>query len=303
MINKHTTSLHGDIGWNTDGAKGECKDSGMFIYHYNPDGTNTLTAYKGNGSWSNAKFTPTMYGAQRVEFSALTVDGYWTTRGLDFTVKATVSDVEELISAIDITDYRSVVLAKAAYDTLTEEEVASVSNADVLTQAEGLAVAVKNFKDSFVMHSGAQLRLKAPAGIRWTTNFSVSAYEALESLVDGEIVTGTLVSTVELVGEGNLTLNANYTVQNIVRTVWGAPNDDLGNFNAALVEIKENNYEKVYTAVGYLTFEFNGETIEIYATQNDNNRSVCDMANELLEKGGFDDKYLDILNKFAGKNA
>lgn len=290
----------GDIGWNSDGKKGPCTESGIYLTLHNPDGT--TTEYSSLSAW-NLSFVPEQAGEYTADFTLLTSNGFVCTRSCSFTVNASAKSTDALITAIDLNYPETVASARASYDKLSAEEKGKVTDYNLLEKAERLSVALAELKNTFAMVLGASVRLDEPAGLR----FSATLNKTVAETFNEEGVTlefGTLIAPSDyMTDESQLTLDAEFKFLNIVRTVWdekGAKDGEL-RFNGAIIGLFEYNYTRTFVGKAYAKFSFNGNEVVVYATPNDNARSVKAVATMALtdEKAEYTDKQREVLRRYA----
>ncbi len=152
------------------------------------------------------------------------------------------------------------------------------------------------------------------AGIRFATTINMDAFNALMAQ-GATITTGTLVTyteTLELLeiadADFNLeTLTSNENLEegvhyyNIVNTGNGWVNEKPGTWFATIYDIQD--YDRQFSAVGYITIEFGGQTItacEVYDTATDA-RSIAYVAEKVMEMENTNGHIgLDDLNQERG---
>ncbi len=299
--NLGTDKTKGDIGWNSDGKKGSCTESGIYLTLHNPDGT--VTKYSTRSAWE-LDFPLTQAGAYTADFTLLTTRGFLSTRSCSFSVEASGAAVSQLIAAIDLNLPQTITEARAAYEKLSETEKAKVTNYAALGQAERLSEALSALKESFSMVAGASVRMEEPMGIRFGATLDKAPADVFAD--EGIALTfGTLIAPLDLIpGEDGLKLGADFLHLNIVRSVWDERESTAGKlwFNAAMIGILERNYERVFVGKAYLRFSFNGKEVTAYAKDNDNARSVRQVALAALADEGkeFSASQLEILRRYAG---
>lgn len=139
---------------------------------------------------------------------------------------------------------------------------------------------------SFSMVNGAAVRTSSPSGVRFQTYLNEAAYNWL-ILAGYEVSFGTLIVPADLASENGvvnynlLTLDTTLTTLNVVSskqfTVGG-----WMYYNAAVVNVKEGNYNRNFIARGYMQIEKEGETTTYYASVNDNGRTIVEIAEKAL---------------------
>lgn len=290
----------GDIGWNSDGKKGPCKESGIYLTLHNPDGSTTELSTR--SAW-NLSFVPEQAGEYTADFTLLTSNGFICTRSCSFTVNASAKSTDALITAIDLNNPETVIVARASYDNLSAEEKSKVSDYQLLEKAERLSVALDEIKKTFTMVAGASVRLNEPAGLRFSATLNKTATETFET--EGiTLAFGTLIAPLDyMTDESQLALDAEFTFLNIVRTVWDEKNAKDGElrFNGAIIELFDYNYTRAFLGKAYTSFSFNGKEVVVYAKSNDNVRSVKTVATRALadDNAEYTDEQREILNRYA----
>ena len=126
------------------------------------------------------------------------------------------------------------------------------------------------------MLQGASIRLGSVNGIRYYTQADPNM---LASLPVGTVVSkGTLITPIDLLGNEELTLDASCQKANIPYKFDGYYQNN-NTFVGSIVNIKEGNITREFTGRGYITITYGNFTKTIYATVNDNNRSIAYIAN------------------------
>lgn len=295
----------GDIGWNADGNKGVCTESGIEIIVRNPDGTKTETK---SSNWNGAPFKFRQKGKQTVEINVLSTNGYYSRKSISVVVgEYSVKDVIAAIEEMDVTEKSQVTSVDALYEGLTDEEKTAVTNYRKLSTAKTLSNITEPFKKTFKMIDGASLRITYPIGLRWTATLGEKEYNDLTAAV-GEIEFGTVIAPVDLLGDNPLTVDGEYNKLIVERTLWDESEKVKGGekrFNAAIVEMRENNYARTFRAVAYAKFTVNGEEAIIYAEANDTDRSAKTVAITAMEKENFAEIYTEeerlLIEKIADR--
>ena len=148
---------------------------------------------------------------------------------------------------------------------------------------------------------GAAVRFADPTGLRFYSQASKADFDALGAALTA---TGTLILPTDMLGEGELTLEAlagkeeSKDYLNIVNSGWlnaaTAEADGYYQFSGAIVNIKTANYDRNFSAVGYFTVTYeNGETANFYGGYKAANAtSVKTVATKALEDlAANPDKY------------
>ena len=130
-------------------------------------------------------------------------------------------------------------------------------------------------------------------GMRFKTLVEKSSYDKLPETAKEKISFGTLIGPADL-NESGLTIEsaeANYI--NVAQdkswyTAFGEGEDSSTAYyvyNSAIVDIYQANYSREFIGVGYMKIEYSAESTEyVYATANNNTRSVKYVAQQALEK-------------------
>lgn len=138
----------------------------------------------------------------------------------------------------------------------------------------------------FGMINGASARTDTPTGIRFQTYFDKSVYDILTA-AGYTVAFGTLIIPADFITENGavnynlLTLDTQLTTLNIASTKQFT----VGNYmyyNAAVVNVKEGNYNRQFLARGYMQITKDGETTTYYAGVNDNARTIVEIAQKAL---------------------
>ncbi|MBQ8885250.1 MAG: hypothetical protein IJY62_02630 [Clostridia bacterium] len=224
--------------------------------------------------------------------------GYWGNYQNVYTRVYGYKGVEEQIAEMTYAELDEV---NESYNKLSAEAKLSVENRATLFGYETIAA----FDESFEMTQAAALRLDEPAGLKFAATVDKAAYEALVAMLTEEGISfkmGTLITRSDLLGSEALTVGETaYRKLDIERTVWAKDEDGTYTMYAAIVNILEQNYAQDFTAIAYITFEYNGETIVIYANGGAYSENVRSLATTILETDAASyTSYLDILNKYAG---
>lgn len=160
-----------------------------------------------------------------------------------------------------------------------------------LISGESTARPVYISQRDFEMHGGASLRtVVGESGIRFSTTYT----KALENIIDGRAVFGTLISPTKLLGSNELTLeNAdilNATMADSVLNIVSTKQKD-GTYHAAIIMPNEGVDEKsIYSlelaARGYMTVTYDdGRSATFYTAFDDENiRSMHKVSENLYLK-------------------
>ena len=177
----------------------------------------------------------------------------------------------------------------------------------------------------FTMHDGGSIRLHAPTGMRFTSQFDETAYEYFTAMEIAEW--GTLIAKdSDVVGDGDyaeLYCENAYTHLEIASTV-GSRKDGYYEYRGVLAEIKPEHYEWLFAARGYMTVTYSDGSQNTFYT-NVVTRSVkavaelayYDRSETMVEDGAerypyltadgdyspYIKEYLELLHSFTVKNA
>lgn len=142
------------------------------------------------------------------------------------------------------------------------------------------------------MTAGAVMRLSTPSGLGFLTNIDYGYYQALvERYGENAVATGTLIVPQDKLPESGLThesLRAGNVTHLDVPNVGflnesTAQTDGVLRFRGSIVKILEQNLARKFVGRGYVAVTENGETQYFYAEQNDNARSVREVAQKAYE--------------------
>ena len=151
--------------------------------------------------------------------------------------------------------------------------------------------------------AGAQVRFKDPTGLRFLSQVKKADYDALGAAATA---TGTLILPTDLLGTGELTLEAlkdkteGKDYLNVTNDGWlnaeTAETDGAYTFSGAIVGIKKGNYNRNFSAVGYLTVTYaDGTTANFYGGYTaENATSIKTVAEKALADAAANpDKYTE----------
>ncbi|MGN1053102.1 MAG: hypothetical protein ACI4SH_06930, partial [Candidatus Scatosoma sp.] len=146
-----------------------------------------------------------------------------------------------------------------------------------------------------------------PAGLKFAATVNKQAFDDLAAMLEKRgtgYKMGTLITRSDLLNGGTLVLGeTEYRKLDVERTVWGEENTEAGTLqmNAAIVNILEQNYDRNFTAIAYMTFEYNSETVILYANGGAYSENVQNLARKVLETDAEKyAQYAEILNRYAG---
>ncbi len=217
------------------------------------------------------------------------------------------SDADEIDAVIDmiesatLNDLTALSEIENAYNALSDNVKAQIVNAGVLNRKLEIKDELEAFANSFDMVDGAAVRLVAGSnGMKFAATMDKDAYTALETLLTDKGITfkmGTLIAPTDY---GTLTVDSAKKLD-IERTLWGEEVDGKLMMNAAITNILEDNYARDFSAIAYLSFEYEGETVVIYAGEVVS-RSAKTVALEALadQTKTWTQAQLDVLNAYAG---
>lgn len=151
------------------------------------------------------------------------------------------------------------------------------------------------------MTAGAVMRLAEPTGLGFITNIDYAYYRALIAQYGAEnVATGTLIVPADKIPEAGLTKET-LTEGNV--THLDIPNEGFLNestaeadgryfFRGSIVKILPQNLTRRFVGRGYVAVTANGKTEYLYAAQNDNARSVQEVAQKAYDfvSDGYDEE-------------
>ena len=140
------------------------------------------------------------------------------------------------------------------------------------------------------MLDGASVRMNYPTGLGFTTRINKAAYdEAVEACGAENVTTGTLILPTDY-------LTCDFTIEalnakgiaykNVVNSGWKnedtASKDGYYEYRGSLAPIQEHNYNRNFSAVGYIACTVDGETLYTYTvySEENNSRSVAYVAEQ-----------------------
>ena len=193
-------------------------------------------------------------------------------------------------------------IAPKGYFNIAESAVFSCQGGDAILVSNTPNVATLRYSGAIHRYSssaaptrvtGAQVRLtEGSTGIRFTTEFPKAAVEYFNSVADAGTVTyGTLIVPVDyLESVSALTLDAlskaGLTPLNIPAKDGLIQNADGSlTVRAAITNIKPQNLDRAFTAIGYACYEKDGTVVYFYTEHNaiDHTRSIRQLAQLALE--------------------
>ena len=126
------------------------------------------------------------------------------------------------------------------------------------------------------MRSGASIRIDSPTGLRFTAEVEKVDYDKIVSVA----------------GKDNIVLGMKITREDNQKTVMREAEKTVENgegkivYSGVIVSIPETNYKTEFSAIAYANITyFDGSSKTIYATENDNTRSVYDVAQNAIDSG------------------
>ena len=220
----------------------------------------------------------------------------------------TVQDKNMIVASSDVTADGSFTLP--ATDPHSKAQLVGWKDAEGKLYKPGTAVSgiTKNMTFEavtvdFRTLAGAQVRFKDPTGLRVLSQVKKADYDALGAAATA---TGTLILPTDLLGTGDLTLEAlkdkteGKDYLNVTNDGWlnaeTAETDGVYTFGGAIVGIKKGNYNRNFSAVGYLTVTYaDGTTANFYGGYTaENATSIRTVAQKALADAEANpDKYTE----------
>lgn len=220
----------------------------------------------------------------------------------------TVQDKNMIVASSDVTADGSFTLPTA--DPHSKAQLVGWKDAEGKLYKPGAAVSgiTKNMTFEavtvdFQTLAGAQVRFKDPTGLRFLSQVKKADYDALGAAATA---TGTLILPTDLLGTGELTLEAlkdkteGKDYLNVTNDGWlnaeTAEADGAYTFSGAIVGIKKGNYNRNFSAVGYLTVTYaDGTTANFYGGYTaENATSIKTVAEKALADAAANpDKYTE----------
>lgn len=220
----------------------------------------------------------------------------------------TVQDKNMIVASSDVTADGSFTLPTA--DPHSKAQLVGWKDAEGKLYKPGTAVSgiTKNMTFEavtvdFQTLAGAQVRFKDPTGLRFLSQVKKADYDALGAAATA---TGTLILPTDLLGTGELTLEAlkdkteGKDYLNVTNDGWlnaeTAEADGAYTFSGAIVGIKKGNYNRNFSAVGYLTVTYaDGTTANFYGGYTaENATSIKTVAEKALADAAANpDKYTE----------
>lgn len=263
-----------------------------------------LTNGQSNAVWSGNRATSWGSWNEMKNYGALKLhDASASTRRA-----ANIYNVNEVIASADITENGKFTLPTTF--AASSDQLVGWKDAEGKLYKPGTAVSgiTKNMTFEavtvdFQTLAGAQVRFKDPTGLRFLSQVKKADYDALGAAATA---TGTLILPTDLLGTGDLTLEAlkdkteGKDYLNVTNDGWlnaeTAETDGVYSFSGAIVGIKKGNYNRNFSAVGYLTVTYaDGTTANFYGGYTaENATSIRTVAQKALADAEANpDKYTE----------
>lgn len=260
---------------------------------------NVMPGYWGECAWN----TPAWRGnAENIGALYLESDSASTRKTV------TVQDKNMIVASSDVTADGNFTLPTA--DPHSKAQLVGWKDAEGKLYKPGAAVSgiTKNMTFEavtvdFKTLAGAQVRFKDPTGLRFLSQVKKADYDALGAAATA---TGTLILPTDLLGTGELTLEAlkdkteGKDYLNVTNDGWlnaeTAEADGAYTFSGAIVGIKKGNYNRNFSAVAYLTVTYaDGTTANFYGGYTaENATSIKTVAEKALADAAANpDKYTE----------
>ena len=260
---------------------------------------NVMPGYWGECAWN----TPEWRGVAE-NFGAL----YLESDSASTRKTVTVQDKNMIVASSDVTADGNFTLPAA--DPHSKAQLVGWKDEEGKLYKPGTAVSgiTKNMTFEavtvdFKTLAGAQVRFKDPTGLRFLSQVKKADYDALGAAATA---TGTLILPTDLLGTGELTLEAlkdkteGKDYLNVTNDGWlnaeTAETDGAYTFSGAIVGIKKGNYNRNFSAVGYLTVTYaDGTTANFYGGYTaENATSIKTVAEKALADAAANpDKYTE----------
>ena len=138
------------------------------------------------------------------------------------------------------------------------------------------------------MQAGAGIRINVVTGIRFKTDVNLDAIADLIGL-GATLEYGTLISTKDLIGSGELTFDSTFTKQNVKYVASLAQTYNVKGFVGSLAKIKEGNFNREFVGRGYVKVTLGDIQKVIYAENYASTaRSVAYLATAVIEEAQDD---------------
>ncbi len=181
----------------------------------------------------------------------------------------------------------------------------------VKTASDANSVTYATLDLGFEMQEGASVRLSNPTGLRFETHINKAAYDALVA-TGAKVTVGTVIVPTDYLTSTAFTMEAltaaGKDYLNIVNNGWNSNSTaTVYSFYGSIVDVKEGNYTRDFSAVAYITIGEGADAITIYSAYDADvhSRNIAAVAQAALAANDpaltSNDKA--ILNGFAGNNA
>ena len=257
-----------------------------------------------HGYWAKSNWNDSAWRGNAENFGAL----YLESDSASTRKTVTVQDKNMIVASSDVTADGSFTLPTA--DPHSKAQLVGWKDAEGKLYKPGTAVSgiTKNMTFEavtvdFQTLAGAQVRFKDPTGLRFLSQVKKADYDALGAAATA---TGTLILPTDLLGTGELTLEAlkdkteGKDYLNVTNDGWlnaeTAEADGAYTFSGAIVGIKKGNYNRNFSAVGYLTVTYaDGTTANFYGGYTaENATSIKTVAEKALADAAANpDKYTE----------
>ena len=257
-----------------------------------------------HGYWAKSNWNDSAWRGNAENFGAL----YLEADSASTRKTVTVQDKNMIVASSDVTADGSFTLPTA--DPHSKAQLVGWKDAEGKLYKPGTAVLgiTKNMTFEavtvdFKTLAGAQVRFKDPTGLRFLSQVKKADYDALGAAATA---TGTLILPTDLLGTGELTLEAlkdkteGKDYLNVTNDGWlnagTAEADGAYTFSGAIVGIKKGNYNRNFSAVGYLTVTYaDGTTANFYGGYTaENATSIKTVAEKALADAAANpDKYTE----------
>ena len=257
-----------------------------------------------HGYWAKSNWNDSAWRGKAENFGAL----YLEADSASTRKTVTVQDKNMIVASSDVTADGSFTLPAA--DPHSKAQLVGWKDAEGKLYKPGTAVSgiTKNMTFEavtvdFQTLAGAQVRFKDPTGLRFLSQVKKADYDALGAAATA---TGTLILPTDLLGTGELTLEAlkdkteGKDYLNVTNDGWlnaeTAETDGAYTFSGAIVGIKKGNYNRNFSAVGYLTVTYaDGTTANFYGGYTaENATSIKTVAEKALADAAANpDKYTE----------
>lgn len=257
-----------------------------------------------HGYWAKSNWNDSAWRGNAENFGAL----YLESDSASTRKTVTVQDKNMIVASSDVTADGSFTLPTA--DPHSKAQLVGWKDAEGKLYKPGTAVSgiTKNMTFEavtvdFKTLAGAQVRFKDPTGLRFLSQVKKADYDALGAAATA---TGTLILPTDLLGTGELTLEAlkdkteGKDYLNVTNDGWlnaeTAEADGAYTFSGAIVGIKKGNYNRNFSAVGYLTVTYaDGTTANFYGGYTaENATSIKTVAEKALADAAANpDKYTE----------